>query len=428
MKRKIAAYIFLIMFGLGMVRAQPAENVYLIPIEGEINDAVATYVRQSVKKAEDAGASKIIFEVDTYGGIVLSAIDISNAIMETPIPTVCYIKDNAISAGVIISISGNTVVANNSINIGSAETIPNNEKYLSTWVGKLKTVAERKERNADIIAGMADVDIEIEGIKDKGKLLNLTAVQALEYGIVDEVVDGKRGLYEFLGISHTDVTELQYDYKTNIARFTNNTTISTILITLGIIGIIGEIFTAGFGVFGSIGILSFALFFAGRVIAGHAGIGVLILFAAGLVLLGIEITIPGFGVPGITGIACVILSIIMGSANPISAAIALSLAIILSVVILIVLFKFAPKNKLLDRLILSHEGKTDKGYTSYTSDREGLIDEVGEALTQLRPSGTMLLGDKRIDVVSEGGYIEKGAKIQIIAVEGSRMVVRRIVD
>ena len=428
MKRRIAAYIFLILLGFGFVCAKPTKSVYLIPIKGEINDAVEAYVKKAVQEAEDANASKIIFEIDTYGGVVLSAIEISNTIMETPVSTVCYIKDNAISAGVIISISGDTVIANKSINIGSAETIPNEEKYLSTWVGKLRTVAERKERNADIIAGMADADVEIEGIKEKGKLLNLTAAQAYEHGIVDEIVDGRKGLFETLGLSDNDIIELQYDYRTNIARFTNSTVVSTLLITLGIIGLIGEVFTAGFGVLGSIGILSFALFFAGRVIAGHAGAGILILFAAGIVLLGIELTIPGFGVPGITGIVCIILSIIIGSSNPINAAISLSMAIVLSIITLIILFKYAPKNKLFDRLILSHEAKSDEGYVSYTSDKEILLGGTGEALTHLRPSGTMLLGDKRIDVVTEGDYIEKGTKLKIIAVEGSRIVVRKVVD
>ncbi|WHH59924.1 NfeD family protein [Petroclostridium sp. X23] len=426
MIKKITAYLLLILIGAGIANAQPAGSTYLIPIKGEINSALVTYVDNALKEAEAANASQVIFEIDTNGGLVDSALKISKRITGTSLPTVCYIEDNAISAGVIISISGDKVVANKTINIGSAETRPKEEKYISYWAGELREVAELKGRDPKIMAAMADADIEIEGITKKGKLINFTASQALEHGVVDKIVDGREQLYDYLNISENQVVAFEYDFKTNIARFTNSVSVSTMLITFGIIGIIGEILTAGFGLFGTIGILSFALFFAGKVLGGHAGWGVLILFVAGLVLLLIEIGIPGFGIPGIAGIACIVLSILLSSSNPLQAAGSFSAALMISVIVLAVMLKFLPRNKFFDHIILKSDMVNTVNDEKSASNKSNLVGMEGIALTFLRPAGSVQIGENRIDVVSEGEYIEKGTKVKVIYVQGNRIVVRKI--
>ncbi len=426
MIRRILAYFIVILIGLGAAYADKQEKVYVIPIKGEINHAVFTYLEKSIQEAEKDKATQIIFEIDTYGGTIDSALKISKLMLSTSVSTVSYITDNAISAGVLIAISSDKVVANKTINIGSAETRPKEEKYISFWAGELRSIAEQKGRNSDIIAGMADADVEIEGIKQKGKLLNFTATEALKHGVVDKIVDDRQGLYEYLQVKQSDVVELKYDYKTNIARFTNSVAVSSILIALGIIGIVGEVFTAGFGLFGTIGILSFALFFAGRVLSGHAGWGVLILFSAVILLLGIEIAIPGFGIPGIAGIGCIILSILLGSANPLNAGISFSIGLLISIVGLFLVFKYAPRNRLFDNIILKTELKNDIGYKTYRSEEIDIIGLEGEAITLLRPAGTVIIADKRFDVVTEGEFIPMGTKIKVVNVEGSRIVVRKV--
>ena len=424
--KKFIAYFLLILLGVCNIHAEQESKTYLIPVKGEINQGLVDYLHNAVKEAESNNATQIIFEIDTYGGLVDSAINISDIIRGTSVPTICYIQDNAISAGVIIAISGDKVVANQSINIGSAETRPNEEKYISFWTGKLRTVAKENNRNPDIVAGMADASIEIEGIKEKGKLLNLTADEALQHGIVDELVDGKAGLFTYLNIKPSDVVELDYDIKTNISRFVNNPYVSVFLIAIGIIGIVGEMFTAGFGILGSLGILSFALFFAGKMLAGHAHWGILILFATGLILLIIEATVPGFGIPGIVGIVCVILSIILGSSNLSQGIFSFFVALVISVVVIGILLKYAPRSQLFSHIILKDEQKSECGYVSYIDDKHHLIGQEGETITLLRPAGTVLIGERKIDVVSEGEFIEKGSKVKVIAVEGNRVVVRKI--
>ena len=99
---------------------------------------------------------------------------------------------------------------------------------------------------------------------------------------------------------------------------------------------------------------------------------------------------------------------------------------LLSIAVLFLVFKYAPKNKMFDHIILKVEQKNDAGYISHNVDRDSLVGLEGEALTFLRPAGTAFIAEQRIDVVSEGDFIEKGSKIKVVAVQGSRVVVRKI--
>jgi membrane-bound serine protease (ClpP class) len=425
-KKKIIVYLFLILMLLPVVNANANNQgtIYVIPIKGEVNYALEKYVEKGINEAKASNAQKIIFEIDTYGGAINNAIEISNDIINSGIPTVSYIVDNSISAGVIISISSDEVFGNSGLNIGSAETRPKEEKYISFWTGKLRSVAKQKGRNEEIIAGMADADVEIEDIKEKGKLLNLTSDEALEHGIIDKIINSREELYDYLHIDNSNVIETEYDFKTQIARFTNSMTVSSILIALGIIGIVGEIFVAGFGALGSLGILSFALFFAGKMFAGQAGWGILVLFAAGLVLLFIEAAVPGFGIPGISGICCIIVSIIISSGDPYKGAASLIIGIILSIVALFLILKFAPRSKYFDRIILRRAQTNEEGYLASDVIND-FVGKEGETLTLMRPSGSIIVEGKKYDAISEGEYIKKGARIRIIRVDGSKIIVQK---
>jgi membrane-bound serine protease (ClpP class) len=88
---------------------------------------------------------------------------------------------------------------------------------------------------------------------------------------------------------------------------------------------------------------------------------------------------------------------------------------------------FGKKMKFFRKIILSDSTSTEKGYVSNKT-RAELIGLEGYALTALRPAGTAVLEDERIDVVSEGGFIQKGARIRVVKAEGSRIVVREMLN
>ena len=160
-------------------------------------------------------------------------------------------------------------------------------------------------------------------------------------------------------------------------------------------------------------------------VAGLAGYETLILFVIGIGLIIAEFFLPG-GIAGIAGIAAVLGSLFLAADNAAHMGMSILIAMGVSILASILMIKvFGKKMKFFKKIILTDSTNTEKGYISNKSRLE-LIGLEGYALTALRPSGTVVIGDERIDVVSEGGFILKGAKIKVVKAEGSRIVVREV--
>lgn len=401
-----------------------SETVYYIPIRGEVSPAMATFLARELERAYQDGASAVVLEISTLGGRVDAALDISNTIINSGLNTVAYVKDRAISAGVLITISAKKVVMAPGSSIGSAETIPYTEKNISFWAGELRKVAELRGRDAEVIAAMADRDIEIPGVIQKGKLLNLTAARAVELGVADEVVASRRELNGWLGLNNARVVEVEESYQVKFAKVVTNHVFSALLLTLGFGGLVAELFIAGFGLAGTIGLLSFGLFFAGNMLAGHAGWSAVILFIIGIILLLVELSIPGFGFPGIGGIISIFASVFMASASVQQAMVSLVISLVLSIILIFVLIKFAPRSRYFDRLILSTQQNREEGYVGMAN-LASMVGNEGNALTPLRPAGTADINGQRVDVITMGEYIQTGERVKVIKVEGNRIFVEK---
>lgn len=398
-------------------------KVYVVPIKGEINKATYYFLRNSIDDILKNNPSAIIFEIDTYGGLIDQAESIKNLIINIKIPTIAYVNTKAESAGVLITLSSESVVMANSSTIGSAETIPNTEKILSMWRSLLRDVAELRGRDSKIVQAMADTDIEIEGITEKGKLVNLNSREALEYGIADLISNDYKEILDYFNINYSAIEEINEGPEIKIAKFVSNPYVSTILLTLGFIGMIIEIFTPGFG--GTISIVAFGLFFGGNILSGNSQWTSLILFITGLILLVIEGMVPGFGLPGISGIILVVIGIILAMNSLQSALMSLSVAIIITTVITVFLIKYGHKSPYLEKIVLSSQLKTERGYTS-TGSKVEYLGKEGITVSELRPTGVVEIHGERMDALSEGSYIEKGSNIEVVRVEGSKIFVRRV--
>lgn len=103
------------------------------------------------------------------------------------------------------------------------------------------------------------------------------------------------------------------------------------------------------------------------------------------------------------------------------------IASLVAVVLIIYFIKEMGKTKGLNELVLSDRFTEDKGYTS-AEDREYLLGRRGIVLTELRPSGAVSIEGEPVDVVSEGAYIKKGEQVEVISVNGNRVVVRKVDD
>jgi membrane-bound serine protease (ClpP class) len=146
-------------------------HVVVCPVEDMIDDGVHVLVDRAIREAKNAEA--IIFVIDTPGGLVDAAIEITQAIVEAPIPTIAYVRGmGAISAGALISASCDHIIMAPASSIGAAQivamgpegSVPLGEKETSFMRAKMRSLAESKGHNADLLVGMVDKDIELKAV------------------------------------------------------------------------------------------------------------------------------------------------------------------------------------------------------------------------------------------------------------------------
>ncbi len=147
-----------------------------------------------------------------------------------------------------------------------------------------------------------------------------------------------------------------------------------------------------------------------------------IILIAGLALVIVEMFTPGFGVPGIAGGLLLIVGIILTARNFIEALVLFIVILVILGTALFIVLRSAARGRLKKRLVLDLSQKNENGYVG-TRDFKEYIGREGIALTVLRPAGAAEFDGVRIDVVSEGPFINPGTHVKVIKVEGPRVVV-----
>lgn len=151
----------------------------------------------------------------------------------------------------------------------------------------------------------------------------------------------------------------------------------------------------------------------------------ILLFLAGFILIGIEMVVPGFGAPGICGIICLIAGVFVTADTVEEGAFITVIVLALLGIMMAVILWLLSKGKLHSPIVLEEEQKKEEGYIS-SGDLDYLLGKQGTADTDLRPTGVGNFDGVSFDVLSEGKYISKGAKLEIIKVSGSRLIVREL--
>lgn len=416
----------------------PQKKVYVAYIEGDIDLGLAPYISRVVSEAERSEAAAIVFKINTFGGRVDAATQIKDAIINTDLLTIAFINNRAISAGALIALSCKKIVMVPGSSIGAATVVDQSgekvgEKYQSYMRSEMRSTAEKNGRRVDIAEGMVDERVVIPGLVDSTQLVTLTSEEALEYGIADTLLKHIDDVYALFNLQDAEKISEKSNWAEDVVRFLNNPIISSILIMIGIFGLIAEVKSPGWGVPGTAGVIALALFFGSSYILQLASIIEILMFVVGLVLILIEVfVIPGFGVAGISGIILIVASLFLSmlGANPfldfnaVSAAIIkLTIGFAAALILIFLLARYLPKSNVFKKFILSEEEKAAEGYTSRTNYSE-LLGSEGVAVTTLRPAGTAEINGKRVDVVTDSEFIEHGKPIIVVAVEGMRVVVR----
>lgn len=423
-------FVFLL---LSLIPVLHADNhsVYIIPVEAEVERGLQAFIDRGIGEAEDADAAAIIFEIDTPGGFVDAADGIARLLQETSIPTIAYINQDALSAGAFLALNAKDIYMHPSARMGAAQVIDQSgnaagDKADSAWRSSMANAAESWDREPLYALAMSDASIDLPEYRaGVGELLTLRAGEAIEVGYSNGTVSSIEEILELQNLQDSEIVYVNETFSESLARFLTNPVVVPILLTVAMLGFLLELFTPGIGIPAFIGLTSLMLFFYGHLVAGLAGFESIILLFIGIFLMIAEFFVPG-GILGLLGVAAVLGSILLAGGDLQTTAVAVLIAMVAATLGMVIAVRFFGKRlQFFKRIILTDSTDTKSGYVS-TANRPELIGQSAFTATELRPSGTIIFGDERIDAVSEGRYIGRGKNVKIIKVEGSRIVVREL--
>jgi membrane-bound serine protease (ClpP class) len=355
------------------------------------------------------------------------------------------VNPRAISAGALIALACDVIAMRRGATMGAVTPMSDQgeqseaveEKMVSYMRTEMRSTAEAKGRRGDIAEAMVDRSVEIEGIDVAGKLLTLDTDRALALGMADVQADSLDALLSAQALKEPAVLTMEENWAEKIARFLTDPTVAGLLMSLGMLGLLIELYTPGIGLPGAVGVICLLLFFGGHAVTDLAGLEEILLMVVGLGLLAVEVfVLPGFGVAGIAGIVCVAASLVLTLiALPLdvswdtgllaSAVERVGLSLIVTMALGLLAARFLPRSAAGRRLVLAGATRADAGYVSAASD-SALIGTTGTAATDLRPTGKAELAGHRYDVVSEGDYVERGSAVRVVQASPGRIVVRKV--
>jgi membrane-bound serine protease (ClpP class) len=425
-----------------VIEAQPGAPVVRIPIEGMIDLGVLALVERTMEARPDAAA--FLLDINTLGGRVDAAIRIRDALLESKVKTIAFVHPRAISAGALIALACDFIAVSRGASIGAATPIelrqdgaqPVAEKMVSYFRTEMRSTAEAKGRRGDIAEAMVDASVSIEGLDPADKLLTLDTDGALQWGIADLTADSADELQRKLALKRAPRVSAVENWAEKLVRFLTDPVVSGLLMSLGTLGILIELYHPGVGIPGALGVVCLGLFFGGHLLVHLAGVEELILIVVGLGLLAAEVfVLPGFGIAGVLGIVCVFaallltliglpLSVTFATSAWVEPLVRVSAALLLTVFGMLVALRYLPRTSAGRGLVLGSATARSDGFVS--SDESRFAGSVGVAESDLRPVGVARFGDERVDVVSEGAYVARGSAVQVVQVEGARIVVRAL--
>ena len=467
-----------------------------------ISDSGLNFFRQTLERAAQERAQAVILELDTPGGSVETAFKYLSLLEKAAMPVIVYLNPNGISAGMIIALGADRVAISPNGLIGDAmpisagingtrpiterpekadpagKTAPQvdkksksdkkpaaaepgaleqiikeirklreqpstpgkqederlaEQKFLTVFFKMLQVLAEKNQRPVKVVRAMADpyteLDAAADGIEHKKKSpLTLSAKEAHQLKVVDMIASDRNDLLKQLGLEKSELVVVKRSAIEEIGAFLAAPALAGLLLVIGLVGIFVEVKTPGFGVPGVLGLAALTLFFLGHIASGASDWGPMVVFFVGLILIALEIfLIPGFGLIGIMGIGCVLLSFFwaFGWNNIETALQVVTVSLLLSIVIMVLLAVYVlPHTTLFKKVSLESSMESSDGWQAKQAD-SALIGSEGVTLTPLRPAGVISIDGKRLDAASEGDFMEAGEAVIVTARNGFQLVVRR---
>ncbi len=459
--------------------AQPEQIVYVIPVKGPVEPGMAAYIKRALEGIKDKKEAVIVFQMDTFGGRVDSALDIVDAISNIPKgKTIAFVEKRAISAGALIALStsqlfmkGNTIIGDCApITVSQEGQKMAGEKTQTVLRAKFRALAKKNGYPVTLSASMVTIDMEVyEVVMDNkkayldkkaynnltkaekkkiqskktivaaGELLTMDDIEAFDLGFSKKSVQSLDQVLAALGYDSTQVIYIKASWSEKFVRFIQP--FLPVLMLLGIGALYTEIKVPGFGFPGALGVLCLGLVFFNQYLVGLADYTELLIFLIGFLLLGVEVfVLPGFGVAGISGLLVIFAGLVLSFQGFVipdpnlpweGALLMKNLAQVLGAFLLAFLASLAMVRFVLPRLSKFVSGPylddTLKNAHVGVIQNMGLSkNDVGVAHTLLRPSGKVIINDKKIDAITQGEFIDQGTAVVIEKIDQNRVIVKPV--
>ena len=479
----------LLAYGPVMLSADDVAVVHkqgvLIRFEGPIYSFTEKVLQRQLERARKLGADLVVVEINSPGGEVessfrcaelLEAVDFAN--------TIAWVPEMALSGAAIMSLGADMIVMHPNARLGDAgpiyadefgqfQAVP--EKIRSDLSTRIRSLAERNGRSPALAQAMVDNTLvvyrvqhretreerfmtnpELEATGNPGQweklrevfkpnkkdYLEVTGEQAVDLQLASMLVQDRDGLAKAMGLK-TEWRFLQRNWIDMTVYVLNTPLVTGLLFMVGMVALFVEFSAPGISIGGLLATLCFSLFFWGRFLGGTAGWLEVVLFVVGILFIMVEVfLVPGFGIPGISGVLLMICSLVMASQNYLMPTTAsewrntgTSLTVVLGsgvgfVVLSAFLTRYLGDVPFLSRLVLSppkrEGGPLDVARLTSTTGQGVNVEllevgHVGTAQTPLRPAGKVEFAEEFYDVVSEGDFVNTGEQVRIGEIQGNRV-------
>ncbi len=450
----------------------------LIRFQGEIVPGLQAYLYRKLDIAKEQGADLVIIEIDSPGGRLIESAEIAERLQKLEwAHTVAYIPREAISGAAIVALGCDEIDIDPQARIGDAGPIIMGEfglfehapeKIVSYLTDLLRSLAQAKGRPTALAEAMADKNLKVYRARNTktgqetyisqrdldanpgawqnpvavpasgdGRFLALTGKEAVEMKLADAAIRSRDELAKRYGLQQLYVIE---PTGVDIAvECLNWWLITGLLLIVGLTGLYMEAMAPGHGVGGLVGVTCFLVLFWSHFLGGTAGWLEVLLFVVGVACIGVELLVlPGTVVPGLTGAALIVVSLVMASQGfliPHSTDELHTLEGTLAMIVgscgifaaaAVVLTRRLESLPLLNRLTLA---PPDAERPSATAGERGPVaGDLGVAHTPLRPGGKGRFGERTIDVMASGDFLDRGTPIRVVRVTGNQVLVEVVED
>ncbi|MBD3299662.1 MAG: nodulation protein NfeD [candidate division Zixibacteria bacterium] len=417
----IAAGLLVLLFAAPV----QAQDAFVITIDGAIGPVTDMVLENAIEQAEDEGGAVLIIRLDTPGGLVSTTKEINQSILNSNVPVVVYVAPSgasATSAGVFILASAHFAVMAPGTNAGAAHPVVMQGEMDSTMSAKaendaaahIRSLAERRERNADWYE---------RAVRESE---SLTATQALDSNVIDFIAEDVEGLLDSLDgrvaqlprgedtlkTAAAPVNEIELTWREKLLNVITDPNIAYILMSIGWLGILMELYNPGAIFPGVIGTICLILgFYALQTLPiDYAGLA---LIGLAIIMFILELKIVSHGVLGLGGTISLLIGSLMLIDSP-DPAMDISLSVILAVVGTTVAF-----------FVLAFYLVVKVRSSRPTTGEEGMIGMIGTARQSFEKSGMIYVAGEYW-TAETSIPVSEGTQVEVTGKTGTRLTVKPI--